>query len=140
MKRLLIIAISALAISCATVQAEPTALPKSKADLTCDSTEGYEYYCYSDAECKEFYKGYAAIVKRRFTDQQFGWFLKSGPKQVVHVNLFHDHTGYKLIGEMVAEIRDNRIYIVYDGIICDLELNEVHSFHQEGFSNAIIKK
>lgn len=134
MKRWLIIAISALSIGCASVQAQPT-----KVEVPCDSTEGYEYYCYSNGECQEFLLGYAAIVKKRFVDQQFGWFLKNGPVQIIHVNLFMDHISTKLVGRMEAELVDNRIYLKYWGTFCDVELNVINSFYKEGFSKATIK-
>jgi len=142
MKRLLILVISAIIVGCGSceVKKDQKITEPIREPLTCDSNEGYEYYCYSDAECMEYVRGYSAIVKQRFIAQQDGWFIESGPVQVIHVNLFFDHLSMKLIGRMEAEEKNGRVFLKYWGIICDIELNELTSFYKEGYSNADISK
>jgi hypothetical protein len=145
-KRLLLVVLCALSISCAPAVTVATEAPPSE-DMTfpdgtwlsCTVQEGYEYYCYSDKECQAYLSGYAAIVKERFVAQQRGWFIDNGPVQVIHVNLFAEHTGLLLVGRMEAEAKDGRIFLKYWGIICGLDLTIEHSFYKEGLTKTILE-
>jgi hypothetical protein len=139
MKRLLISVVSAIVLLGSTaVLADTSKTFDDGVTLTCKDTNAYEYVCYSDAECQEFLSGYAAVVKERFMAQRHGWFKQESPIQVIHVNLFAEHTGLYLIGRMEAENKEGKVFLKYWGIVCDIELNVGTSFYKEGFSNAKI--
>lgn len=140
MKRLLTVVISALILfGSSIVLAEQSKTFDDGVTLSCTDTNVYEYVCYSDKECKEYMTGYAAILKQRYVAQESGWFIKEGKNQLIHVNLFAEHTGLYLIGRMEAERRDNRIFLKYWGIVCDIELNIGHSFYKEGLTKTILE-
>ncbi len=140
MKRLLITVISALVLlGSSTVSAETSKTFDNGVTLSCTDTSAYEYVCYSDSECKTFLKGYASVVKERFVAQSSGWFKQDSPVQVIHINLFAEHTGLYLVGRMEAERKENQIYLKYWGIICDIELNLGSSFFVEGLTKTILE-
>lgn len=107
--------------------------PEPHEILSCSTPEGYEYYCYNDAQCREYLKGYAAVVRERFYAQKHGFFVQDNdPVQVVHINLFFNHLSFSVVGRIEAELNPNQtVHIKVWTIACDLEQNIVEEGYDE---------
>jgi len=124
--------LSACAVS--TVVTAKTGPPKASEILSCESPEGYEYICYSDEECAEYFAAYSAVITERYEGQKHGFYTDTGDYQVVHMNLFVDHKSYSIIGRFECQKqKDGRIYVKVWTIICDIEQNLINEGYSEGY-------
>lgn len=118
--------------SCASIPVK--SVPKASEILSCDNPEGYEYICYSDKECTEYFKAYSAVITERYEGQKYGFYTDTGDYQVVHMNLFLDHKSYSMIGRYECQRqKDGRIFIKVWTITCDLEGNLINEGYKEGY-------
>ena len=131
MKRLLLVVISALLVSCASLPFTTTR-PEPHDLLSCEQPEGYEYVCYDRSECENYMEGYWYVVYERFNSQQNGWFLDNGPVQIVYMNLFIDEYGYTMLGRIDAEMNEDRtVHVKMWTMACDLENQIIGEWYDE---------
>ena len=89
----------------------------------CENAPGYEYVCYSDEECHAYLEGYSQVIKERYMAQNRGWFLDTGLRQKVDVNLFYDHKGIYIIGYIIGTREGTRVWLQVTTWACDIEGN-----------------
>lgn len=122
-KNYLLYLLTVIILGCATVP-----------QFNCNIPEGIEYICYSDSECTEYIKGYSAVLSHRFKS---GWYQKE-EVQIIHINLFADHTGVQLLGKIEAEQHeDGRIYVKVWTETYDLECNLLEKSYDEGYRKCL---
>jgi len=108
--------------------------PKASEILNCERPEGYEYICYNDKECGEYFAAYSAVITERYEGQKYGFYTDTGDHQVVHMNLFLDHKQYSIIGRFDCQKeKDGRIYVKVWTITCDIMGNVINEGFTEGY-------
>lgn len=116
--------------ACASTQVQ-VGTTSVKTEFDCKQPEGREYICYDDAECIEYVKGYAGVLKHRvFMQKKYEWY-KGVKTHTTHINLWMDHANMLMVGFLSLTPVGKEKTIEMSTEIYDLDCNLIHKGHKK---------